>query len=217
MQLVSVPTEQTTAATDAALALLGFGCAVWLWRTRRADPWRGNVWALAVGLVGLAAALGAFVHGFEISPAIWRLVWQPLNLALGLVVALFIVGVVGDLWGEPAARRRLPVMIAVGLTFYLLTLLVPGLFLLFALFELAAMVFAAAGYGWLTFRDRRKDFALMAAGISLSVLAALLQTRHDLTITIIWPFDHNGVFHLIQIPGLLALAAGVRRGNQGGK
>lgn len=212
MQFVSVPTEQTTAATDAALALLGFGCAVWLWRTRRPNPWRADLWALAIGLVGLAAALGAFAHGFKITADTKRLLWQPLNLALGFTMALFIVGVVGDLWDRTAARRVLPVMIAVGLTFYLLTLLVPGLFLLFAVFELAAMVFAAAGYGWLTLRGRRKDFALMAVGMSLSVVAALLQTRHDLRITIIWPFDHNGVFHLIQIPGLFALAAGVRAG-----
>ncbi len=212
LELIDVPTELTTAATDAVLALVGFGCVLTLLRAGRADRWRASVWSLAIGLVSMAAGLGAFAHGFKISPQTKTLVWQPINLALGFTMALFIVGVVGDLWGRKAAWRVLPVMVAIALGFYLLTVLVPGLFLFFALFQLTAMVFAMTGYGWLTLRERRKDFALMAAGISLSLLAALIQTQHHLAITIVWPLDHNGLFHLVQIPGLVVLTAGLRAG-----
>ena len=212
LELIDVPTEQTTAATDAVLALVGFGCVVTLLLARRGDRWRAGVWSLAIGLLSIAAGLGAFAHGFKLSPQTMTVVWQPINLALGFTMALFIVGVVGDLWGRKAAWRVLPGMVAIALGFYLLTVLVPGLFLLFVLFELSAMLFAAAGYGWLTLRERRKDFALMGAGISLSLVAALIQTQHQVAITIIWPLDHNGVFHLIQIPGLVVLTAGLRAG-----
>lgn len=212
MELIDVPTELTTAATDAVLALVGFGCALTLLRAGRGNPWRASVWSLAIGLVSLAAGLGAFAHGLKITPQTKTLLWQPLNLALGFTMALFIVGVVGDLWGRKAAWRVLPGMVAIALGFYLLTVLVPGLFVFFAVLELSAMVFAAGGYGWLTLRDRRRDFALMGAGISLSLLAALIQMQHQVAITIVWPLDHNGVFHLVQIPGLVVLSAGLRAG-----
>lgn len=33
----------------------------------------------------------------------------------------------------------------------------------------------------------------------------------DLAITLIWPFDHNGIFHLIQMLGPLLMTLAVRR------
>jgi hypothetical protein len=212
LELTDVPTELTTAATDAVLALVGFGCVLTLLRAGRGDRWRASVWSLAIGLLSIAAGLGAFAHGFKLSLQTMTLVWQPINLALGFTMALFVVGVVRDLWGRKAAWRVLPVMVLVAVGFYLFTVAVCDLFVVFALFELVALVFAAGGYGWLTLRRRRKDFAWMAAGMSLSLLATSIQTQHHLAITIIWPLDHNGLFHLVQIAGLLVLTAGLRAG-----
>jgi hypothetical protein len=214
VQLTDVPTEQTTAISDALLALVALGCAVCLRRIGCGTPWRTNVWSLAIGLVAPAAALGAIAHGLEISPETEALLWQPLNVAMGLSVALFVVGVVHDAWGRASAGRTLPGMLAAALGFYLLTVLVPGTFLLFALFGLSAMVFAVVAYGWITVRDRREDFALMTAGVALSLIAGAVQTQHSVLITIVWPFDHNGVFHLIQIVSLLVLTAGLLTGRQ---
>ncbi len=49
----------------------------------------------------------------------------------------------------------------------------------------------------------------MIGGILLSLLAAAVQTRGTVAFTLIWPFDHNGVFHLIQLLGLVALLWGI--------
>ena len=223
MELIDVPTELTTAATDAVLALVGFGCVLTLWRTGRGNPWRASVWSLAIGLVSLAAGLGAFAHGLKISPQTKTLLWQPLNLALGFTMALFIVGVVGDLWGRKAAWRVLPGMVAIALGFYLLTVLVPGLFVFFALLELSVLVTFLLALGtplnWPFYhyipgiaRSGGPGRLLILSLFSLSLLAALIQMRHQVAITIVWPLDHNGVFHLVQIPGLVVLTAGLRAG-----
>jgi hypothetical protein len=45
--------------------------------------------------------------------------------------------------------------------------------------------------------------------IGLNIVAAALQAS-SMRITILWPFDHNGIFHLVQIAGLLTLGAGLR-------
>jgi hypothetical protein len=50
----------------------------------------------------------------------------------------------------------------------------------------------------------------MAAGVALSLAAAAVQVS-PLSLRLGVRFDHNGLFHLIQIAGVVLLAAGVRQ------
>jgi len=52
---------------------------------------------------------------------------------------------------------------------------------------------------------------MVAAGIGLSVIAAAVQASH-LRVRLIVPFDHNGLFHLLQIGAIVLLTDGLRRG-----
>jgi hypothetical protein len=52
----------------------------------------------------------------------------------------------------------------------------------------------------------------MAAGVLLMIVAAVVQATKSLYFQLIWPFDHNGVFHLIQMAGLGALTRGLAKG-----
>lgn len=211
MTLTSVPTERTTAATDALLALLALGCALYLLRLVHRARWKVLVWTGICTLFGIAATLGVVVHGFEWDVATKRLLWLPLNLALGWTIALFVVSAVSDLWGEPLGRRSLPVMLGVGLVFLLVTLAQPGNFLVFVLYEAVAMLFALVVYVRLLLQGRSPGVAWTVAGILITVAAAAVQATRAVRFTLGWEFDHNGAFHLLQMPGLLALVVGVRR------
>src|SRR5262249_50066376 len=203
------PHQQPTAATDLLLAALSLGCAACLLRLRRADPWKAGLWAGAFALLGVASLLGAAAHGLDLTPVARRLLWQPLNLALGLTIALFVVGAVGDLRGRRAALRLLPVMLAAGAAFFAVTQLFRDAFGVFLLYEAAALLVALAIYSRLAaagFPGAR----WMVAGVLITIAAAAVQTQHWARFTLVWEFDHNGAFHLLQLPGLLALAAGVR-------
>jgi hypothetical protein len=58
----------------------------------------------------------------------------------------------------------------------------------------------------------------MTGGIALSIIAAVIQATGSIGFTLIWEFDHNGVFHLVQMPGIVLLAAGVIESrNRGGE
>jgi len=50
---------------------------------------------------------------------------------------------------------------------------------------------------------------LIVAGIALSIVAAVVQAT-TMRARFVVPFDHNGLFHLIQLLGMGVLAAGVR-------
>jgi hypothetical protein len=51
----------------------------------------------------------------------------------------------------------------------------------------------------------------MAAGILVSILAAGIQAKKSICLTLIWQFDHNGIYHIVQMLGLILLLVGLRR------
>ena len=211
MKLVKDPAEQTTAVTDIILSLVAFGGVLLLqWSpVYTGGLWRIHIWSTAIGLMGLAAVLGAVAHGLIIKTITHNRIWRVLNLALALAVSLFVVGVINDLYSTVVAKKTFPFMLAAGLGFYLTTLIYPGIFFLFLVYEGLALLFSLGAYLFLSTAGE-PGAGFMASGILLSIVAAGLQARKSIQITLIWKFDHNGIFHIVQAFGLLFLVAGLR-------
>jgi len=216
MGLNPVPTELTTAATDAVLAVLAIACIRWLAVRRSADPDKVTLWILVLALLAVASILGAVAHGLALSPGLVFLLWQPLFLSLGLVVALFVVAAVYDGFGPRAARRLLIPALLVGAAFYLVTLVFPGTFLVFVLYEAVGMLAALALYSRLAIRTGQSWSWLMVTGVALNILAAGIQATETVRVNLVVPLDHNGVFHLVQMVAIVVLVAGVGQSLQTG-
>jgi hypothetical protein len=210
MQINSLPTEQTTAVTDLLMMLVSIACLLAL--RGASDRTRTRLWMGAFGLLGLAGALGSVAHGLAWAPDIYRMIWQPLNLVLGLTIALFVAGAVYDTWGSRVIQRALPALIVVALIFFGVTQLIQGTFLVFVVYEAIAMVTALILYGRLALGRQLPGAWLLVLGIVLTIVAAVIQATQLVRFTLVWPFDHNGAFHLIQIIALPILAAGLRAG-----
>jgi len=212
MRFVKDPVEKTTAATDIVLALVAFGGIVFLQSllSNSSELWKINIWSAAIGLIGSAAALGAVAHGLVLSQTFHRRIWLALNMALSLAVSLFVVGVVYDLAGFEISLTTLPILLTAGLGFYLTTLIYPGIFFLFIVYEAVALVFALCAYIFLTIQKDQPGAWLMAAGILVSIIAAGIQANKSVVLTFIWRFDHNGIYHLVQVVGLMLLLMGLR-------
>jgi hypothetical protein len=210
VELVAQSTERTTAATDALLALAAIVLLAWL-RHRAPPSFARAIWLSALAAMALASVLGAVAHGLVLSTAVRELLWQPLYLALGTTMALFVVGAVRDWRGDRAARRVLPGMLVVTLAFFGATRASGGSFLVFVPYEAGALGFALLVYAWLAVRRRRAGFAAMAAALAVSLTAGAVQAADLGTIRVLWDFDHNGVFHLVQLVGIVLLGTGLRR------
>ena len=210
MKLVNDPVEQTTAATDIILALVAFGGILYLQghAANSGALWRIFIWSAAIGSIGLAASLGAVAHGLVLPPTAHNRIWLVLNMALALAVSLFVVGVINDLWGYEVSKKILPVMLLASLGFYLATLIYPGIFIVFIVYECLALFFALFVYVFLAISGQQ-GAGHMAAGVMLSIIAAGLQAKKSIGFTLIWEFDHNGVYHIVQTAGLLFLVAGL--------
>jgi hypothetical protein len=211
MHLNRSATELTTAATDAALGLF---CLVVLWRLVAMSvnaTWRRALWSWVFGLLALASVLGAVAHGLELSAAALGVLWWFLYLSLGVTVALFVIGGIHDWRSERAARGALPWAIGVGASFASLTQLLGGAFVIFVAYEASAMVATLAIYAFLATTGRLAGAGMITVGIGLSIVAAAVQAS-ALAVRVIVPFDHNGLFHLVQLGATAVLAGGLRRG-----
>jgi len=212
MEFIKDPAERTTAITDIVLALVACGGILFL-RRAPADIstlWKVNIWSAAFGLIGSAAALGAVAHGLVISRAAHDRIWQVLNMALALAVSLFVAGVAYDLWGLAVCLKVLPIMLIAGLGFFAITRLYPGIFFVFIVYEGLALFFALSAYVYLATRVGLRGAGFMAAGILISILAAGIQAHKSISLTLIWPFDHNGIYHIVQAAGLVLLICGLQ-------
>ena len=172
---------------------------------------RRAVWLAALALLAAGASLGVVAHGFALAPATVDALWQPLYLALGGSVALFVVGAIADWKGPGAARLALPIMLVVAGGFYFATRWTGGDFRVFVAYEAAALLGALAVYATLHFRRGFPGAGAIALAFALSLAAGVVQAGGRAAIDIGWPLDHNGIFHLIQLVGLAVLGRGLGR------
>ena len=209
--LQASPTELTTAATDLAVGVLCLVALRQLLKVRTSAVWKRGIWAWVLSLLVLASALGAMAHGLAWSGEVRGAIWRPLYLALALSVALFLVGGLHDWRGEAAARRLLPWAMASGALFFVLIEWFGGAFVIFVAYETATMLAALVMYTALASTRRTAGAGLVAIGLALTIAAGAVQAS-SLAIRVIVPFDHNGLFHLVQLIALAVLVIGLRRG-----
>lgn len=210
MEFIDIPTEQTTAATDIILALIALGVAIYLKNIRQHCPWKATLWIWVFCLISFASLLGALAHGFIMSDQFRSILWYLIYLSLGLVVALFVVGGVYDIYSEMAAKRLLRIMLVIGVVFFLITIIWSDSFIVFIVYEITALLFALGGYIWLAYKKSFQGAYQMSTGILLTVIAAVAQADSSILFDFIWKFDHNGIYHLIQMAGVIFLMLGLR-------
>jgi hypothetical protein len=203
--------ERTTAATDLLLGIVCLALVPSLAAGSVHEQWRASLWETMFVLLAAASLLGAVVHGVALSDRWRRALWQPLYLILGMLVALFVVGAAGDWLGDDVARRLYLPAVAVGALFWLVSRGLGGSFLVFVVYEGIAMAASLVIYVALACNGATPGAALIAAAIALNLVAAAIQAS-SLRVTIVWPFDHNGLFHLVQIAAVVLLQQGVVAG-----
>ncbi len=211
MQLNVSSTELVTAVTNVPLAVTSLIGAGLLLHRRRVQPLRAWVWSGMFGSLAIATGVGAFTHELALDIAARKLLWHSINAALSLTVAGFVAGAVLDRWGPGTARQVLPVLLLLGAGFLGYTIFYAGNFLPFILYESVAMLFCLGIYLTLVVQDHMPGADWIVAGIGLTLLAAVLQAT-TVTVRFGVTFDHNGVFHLVQLPGLFCLLTGVQEG-----
>ncbi len=209
IELTASPTELTTAATDFLLAV---GCAFAAWRVGLGQAsFRHANWRAVFTLLAGASLLGAVVHGLGLPSWLATALWHPLYVALGLAVALLLVGALYDARGESSARGWRRPLLGLGVAAYALTVVLDGAFLVFVLYEGVATLTALALYSRLALVGTLPGAWRIVAGLALNLVAAAVQAS-DLELEMIFHFDHNGLFHIVLMPAFALLYSGIAAG-----
>jgi uncharacterized membrane protein len=198
--------EPTTMLTDYALAGVTGWLAYSLFRARE-DQRARSLWALAFAALALAAALGGTWHGFApaFSGIAALLGWKATVLCVGIASFGMLAGsAISTTAGN--VRNLLLVIAAVKLAVYSGWMAGHSEYIYVIVDTGTALVLIAALHLWPAFRDRASRWIL--AGVGVSVLAAGVQAsgfalhRH---------FNHNDLYHVIQIVAMILFYAGARR------
>jgi hypothetical protein len=198
--------QPIAALTDLLLGLVAFALA-WgcLRRFRRTGSARTGWWALGYAALGIGAVLGFVNLGFATGLA--QPIYYVARFAVGLAVFAMLNAVVGSLVGRESGRRwRLAFALAF-CAYYGATLLSDS-FLIFIAYSGVGLVavLGLEAYRWLGRREPGAGW--MTLGIALSIGAAVLQAA-QLSLTLVWTFDHNAIYHLVQLAALLVLYRGI--------
>lgn len=210
MQFTPIAVDQTTAITDLLLALAIFFFMLQLRRVKTPHRWKQRIWIWTFAILGASAALGMIAHGLVLSQGVSTFVWHAIYFTLGVGIGLFVSGVVCDLWSERASRRLLPWLVIVGLGFYLLTVTMPQGFILFVYYQALALGASLIAYAYLTMR-KAPGAGWMALGLAISIVGAALEGTFSFSFRLIWEFDHNSVYHVLQGLGFACLTLGLHR------
>ena len=206
----TLDTERTTAATDALLAVVaGFGAAAVA--ATQADPWRAGLWSWALALLAGAAAAGAIIHGLRPSRFWSSVLWGTVFAAIGLDIPVILLAALYDLLG----REPIIWIAAIGgplfLVFYAVALRRRPRFSEIVPFEAASATAALVIYIVLAARGGLPGAVWIAAGLGASIVAGGVQALYRGRVRLLWTFDHNGLFHLIQIAGVVLMVLGLIR------
>ena len=207
MEFVHSVTELTTAATDLLLALVALVC-IYLLQSRLKVTARLLCWIVIFSCLVVAAFFGAIAHGIELTDQIKNSLWMLIYLSLALLVSMFVVAVCHDVFGLDAAKRLFIPAALIAIAFFVYATQFSSSFLPFIIYEVVAMLVALLGYVWLLARGFLGAHWFVA-GIVLTIVAAAIQATQALTFSFIWAFDHNGVYHLLQLIAVLMLCRGV--------
>jgi hypothetical protein len=212
MRLNDSLVERTTAATNVILSLAAAGSVIYLQMRPQEAAWRFSLWSWFFALIALSAAFAAAYHGLTLTEIKRRAFWQILTASLSMAISLFLVGVFYDVCGVDAAGRGLPIMLAAGVLIFGVSRLFPGLFMVFVVYQVLALAIALSAYAGLAASGSLPGAGWMAAGVLFSMIAAGIQTARHVHLRVVWEFDHNGMFHLVQVIGLLLICVGLSEG-----
>ena len=191
--------EPMTLVTDWVLAAVG-GVLGWrLHHDAQGDRAR-TCWALAFGALAVSAFLGGAHHGFAsvMSRAVYDLSWKVTVLAIGLFSFGMMAGSILAT-ARGTVRTVLLAFAGIQLAAYTAWMLGHDEYRYVVLDSAIAMLMLLLLHGWSAAVRRDEASFWVLAAIAVSAAAALVQYHR---VTLHEHFNHNDLYHVIQIAGV---------------
>ncbi len=194
--------EPTTTITDFILSLEALVLSALLFASPHTFPGL-PYWIASLLCLGVAAVLGGLYHGFDRFSS-----YTGVYLSVSILMATLCLAVITDGFGEEMAHRlRWPVT-GLALAFFVVALIYPARILAFTALLAVLLVTTLVLYFHLMVTRAQPGAGLLAAGIASMLIGAAMMLG-NVGFTLIWTFDRNAVYHLVQMVGILFLFLGL--------
>lgn len=199
-------TEPVTLLTDYALAAVS-GWLAWRLFAMRSGQASRLSWALAFAALALAAAIGGTFHGFAplLAKGVLAVLWKATVLAVGVASFGMLAGS-ATAAATGALRQALIVVAVVKLLVFTVWMLGHDDFIFVIADTSIALATVAVLHGWLALRRSDRASLWTLAGVAVSLFAAGVQASG---FTVHQHFNHNDLYHVIQIAAMMLYYRGV--------
>ncbi len=173
-------------------------------RSRHHAHW---LWSVAFLFIGLAALLGGTSHGFVayLTDPMLRTIWKGTVYSVGLSMIFAVAGSVEVSGLDGLHRKLLHGLNLVAFAVYAIWMSSNADFIYVIAYYVPAMCTVALIQLWAYYRTRLPAAKWFVAGVVVTLLGAVIQQsgfsvhRH---------FNHNDIYHVVQIAGLWLLFRG---------
>lgn len=201
--------EPMTMLTDLAITAIAWTFARRLTSDERHNVYRSRwLWGVAFFFIGLGALLGAISHGLAayLGDAADTVIWKGTVYSIGLSMVFALGGAVdGTPLGSDARRILWGVNVA-GFLVYAAWMIGHDDFLYVIYHYVPAMLLIAALQAWAYLSRRSAGALAILSGVLVTLVGAVVQqSGYSLHVH----FNHNDLFHLIQMVGLALFFRGV--------
>jgi len=196
--------EPMTAFTDLLLCLLSLGFGI---RLRGGTSRARSLWSLAFLASSLGSLTGGTYHAFQpsLSPLLLTILWKITAAVLAAAGLLLFCGTTQALVPQRIARL-LTIVASLLFVIYLAWMTTHDEFIYIIVFY-GTMMIATLVICIVRYRIAPRACALIISGIAIAALAAAVQASH---IDPFVHFNHNDVYHVIQMISLYVLYRGAR-------
>jgi len=200
--------EPMTTLTDYMITVAACYFGLQLAFSRRDEQRCRYFWAVGFMFIGLGALLGGTSHGFVnyLSDAALNAVWKGTLATVGLSMAFAVAGTVISNVSLTAWRKLLHGLNVIGLLFYTAWVSRHGGYLAVIVITVASLGLIAMLQMKVLVRNNSSAARWIVAGVLVSFLSAAIQRSG---IALHQHFNHNDLYHVVQLLGLYLLYRGV--------
>lgn len=166
-----------------------------------------QAWGISFLLTGLAALLGGSSHGFAsyLNDTWMNLVWKGATYSIGLSMLFAVGGTIRGTAIRMPLHRLFSALNILGFAAYAFWMATHDRFLFVIIYYVTAMVFMATLQTWASIRHQAAGAKWLVSGVIVTLTGAYIQQSG---IDLHANFNHNDLYHVVQIAGLYLLFRG---------
>jgi hypothetical protein len=201
--------EPMTAFTDLLLCVLSLTFGL---RLRGGTSRARSLWSLAFLASSLGSLTGGLYHAFQptLSPLLLTILWKITAIAIGAAGLLLFCGTTQAFVPQHMTHALTIAAIVLFVT-YLAWMSIHDEFIYIIAFY-GSLMLATLVICFVRYRIAPRACAIIIAGIAIATLAAAVQASH---IRLFAHFNHNDLYHVIQMVSLYVMYRGAREVSQG--